>query len=48
MSGQVNAEALQDDLRSLGFTPSLAEPEMERRLEDEEPAHKMKERNESG
>ena len=37
------AKALQDDLQSLGFTPSLAKPEMERRLGDEEPAHEKKE-----
>ena len=28
MSGSVDAKALQDDLQSLGFTPSLAKPEM--------------------
>ena len=28
MSGRVEAKALQDDLQSLGFTPSLAKPEM--------------------
>ena len=28
MSGRVDAKALQDDLQSLGFTPSLAKPEM--------------------
>ena len=28
MSGWVDAEALQDDLQSLGFTPSLAKPEI--------------------
>ena len=26
MSGRVDAKALQDDLQSLGFTPSLAKP----------------------
>ena len=28
MSSLVDAKALQDDLQSLGFTPSLAKPEM--------------------
>ena len=28
MSGWVDAKALQDDLQSLGFTPSLAKPEI--------------------
>ena len=28
MSGRVDAKALQDDLQSLGFTPSLAKSEM--------------------
>ena len=28
MSGYVDARALQDDLQSLGFTPSLAKPEI--------------------
>ena len=28
MSGCVDAKALQNDLQSLGFTPSLAKPEM--------------------
>ena len=28
MSGRVDAKALQDDLQSLDFTPSLAKPEM--------------------
>ena len=28
MSGWVDARALQDDLQSLGFTPSLAKPEI--------------------
>ena len=43
MSGCVDAKALQDDLQSLGFTPCLAKPEIEGRLGDEEPAHKMTE-----
>ena len=43
MSGWVNVKALQEDLQSLGFTPQLAKLKWERRLEDEEPAHKMKE-----
>ena len=28
MSGRVDAKALQDDLQSLGFTPSLAKPKI--------------------
>ena len=28
MSGRVDAKALQDDLQSLGLTPSLAKPEI--------------------
>ena len=28
MSGSVDAKALQDDLLSLGFTPSLSKPEI--------------------
>ena len=28
MSGSVHSKALQDDLQSLGFTPSLAKPEI--------------------
>ena len=28
MSGRVDAKALQDDLQSLGFTPSPAKPEI--------------------
>ena len=28
MSGSVDAKALQDNLQSLGFTPSLAKPEI--------------------
>ena len=39
----MNAKALQDNLQSLGITPSLAKPEMGKRLGDEEPAHKKKE-----
>ena len=44
----MEAEAFQEDLESFGFTPSLAKPEMERRLGDEGPTHKMTERNKSG
>ena len=33
MSGSVDAKALQDDLQSLGFTPSLAKPEMGKEVE---------------
>ena len=32
MSGWVDAKALQDDLQSLGFTPSLAKPEMGKKV----------------
>ena len=32
MSGGVDAKALQHDLQSLGFTPSLAKPEMEKEV----------------
>ena len=41
----MDARALQDDLQSLGLTPSLANPEIEKdigRLGDEEPARKKK------
>ena len=31
-SGRVDAKALQDDLQSLGFTPSLAKPEIGREV----------------
>ena len=37
----MEAKTLQDDLKSLGFTPSLAKPEMEKEVGDEEPAYKM-------
>ena len=47
MSRRVDAKALQDDLQSLSLTPCLAKPEWEKELENEEPAHKMTERNES-
>ena len=33
MSGRVYAKALQEDLQSLGFTLSLAKPEMEKEVE---------------
>ena len=32
MSGRVDAKALQQDPQSLGFTPSLAKPEMEKEV----------------
>ena len=48
MSGRVDAKALQDDLQSLGFTPSLAKPEMGKEVGDKVPALKMTERNEPG
>ena len=44
----MDAKALQDDLQCLGFTPSLAKPEMGRRLGDKEFAHKITEQIESG
>ena len=44
----MDENALQDDLQSLGFTSSLAKPEMGKSLGDKEPAHDMTERNESG
>ena len=37
------AKALQDDLKSFGFTPSLAKPEIGREVGDKEPADKIKE-----
>ena len=37
------ARALQEDLQSLGLTPSLAKPEMGKEVGDEEPGHKKKE-----
>ena len=37
----MDVKALQDDLQSLGITPSLANLKLERSLGDEEPAHKM-------
>ena len=44
----MDAKALQDDLQSLGFTPSLVKPEMESKLGKQEPIHKMTEQNDSG
>ena len=44
----MDPKALQEDLPCLGFIPSLAKPEMGRRLGDEGPTYKKKERNESG
>ena len=32
MNGRVDAKALQMDLQSLGFTPSLAKPEIEKEV----------------
>ena len=43
----MNAKALQEDLQSLGFTPSLAKPEKGKRLGDEEPDAGIVERNET-
>ena len=43
----MDAKALQEDLHSLGFAPSLAKPEMRKRFGDEGPAYNMTERNES-
>ena len=46
MSRGVDAKALQEDLESLGLVwPDL---KWEKRLGDENPAHRMTERNESG
>ena len=33
MSGLVDAKALQDDLHSIGFTPSLVKPEIGKKVE---------------
>ena len=44
----MDTKALQNDLQSLGFTPSLENLKWERRLGDEEPAHKITDRKESG
>ena len=43
MSECVDAKALQDYLQSLGFTASLAKPEIGKEVGDEEPAHEMTE-----
>ena len=43
----MDTKAVQELLRSLGFTPSLAKPEMGKEVGDKEPAHKMTEQNES-
>ena len=32
MGGRVDAKALEDNLQSLGFTPSLAKPEIEKEV----------------
>ena len=48
MSGRADTKALQEDLQSLGFTPSLAKLEMGRLMGDEGPAHKKTGKNESG
>ena len=44
----MDAKALQQDLQSLGITPSQAKPEIGRRFGHEGPAHEMTGRNESG
>ena len=44
----MDAKALQDNLKSLGFTPSLAKPEIGKEVGRKKPAHKMIERNKSG
>ena len=44
----MDAKAPQKDLQSLLFTPNLAKPENLEKLGDEEPAHKMTERNKLG
>ena len=43
----MDAKALQDDLQSLGFTPSLAKPEMGKDVGSIAPIHEMTKRNES-
>ena len=43
----MDAKALQDDLQSLGFTSSLAKPEMGKEVGRRRATHKMKEWNES-
>ena len=44
----MDAKALQYDLQSLGFTPSLAKTEVGKKVGDEELAHRIKEKKESG
>ena len=39
----MDAKALQDDLQSLGFTPSLAKPEMGKEVGRRRAAYKKKE-----
>ena len=43
----MDAKALQDDVQSLCFTPSIAKPEMGKEV-GKVSAHKMTERKESG
>ena len=44
----MDAKALQENLQSFGFTPSLVKLEMEMEIGRQKAAHKMTERNESG
>ena len=39
----MDGKTLQEDLKSLGFTPSLAKPETGKEVGKQEPVHKMKE-----
>ena len=47
MSGWVYSKVLEEDLESHGFIPSLAKPEIKRKVENKGPAHNKTERNES-
>ena len=44
----MDAKALQDDLQNLGFTPSLAKPEMGKEVVRQKAPHKQTGLNESG
>ena len=48
VSGKMDAKALQEDLQSPGFTPSLTKPKLEKESGRRRPAHKMKQRNDPG
>ena len=47
-SGRMDKKALQEDLESFGFTPSLAKSEMGKEVGDKGPTYKKTKRNESG